>query len=86
MKKILIVITVIAAVAIGAVIWLVGLPEKPYQLISQDYNLSASFPDTPTVTRSVNDEEDPKRNGLSSTTTELGWSTTTCPAPAMRKC
>ena len=60
MKKILIVITVISAVAIGALIWLVGLPEKPYQLISQEYNLSASFPDTPTVTQSVNDEGRPK--------------------------
>jgi hypothetical protein len=58
MKKIII-LGAIAVVA-GGVIWSVGLPEHPYQLVSEQYNFSASFPDTPTIKQSINDEGKPK--------------------------
>jgi hypothetical protein len=58
MKKVIVVIAVAAIVGLG--VWLVGLSEHPYQLVSHDYNFSAAFPDTPEVTNSVNDEGLPK--------------------------
>ena len=58
MKKVVIVVAI--AVLVGLGVWLVGLPEHPYQLVSHDYNFSAAFPDTPEVTHSVNDEGLPR--------------------------
>lgn len=57
--KIGIAILFIIVVAVGLILWL-GLPEKPYQLVSQEYNFSAAFPDTPTVAQTTNDEGKPK--------------------------
>jgi hypothetical protein len=57
-KKVILVIAV--AVIAGSGVWLVGLPEHPYQLVSHDYNFSAAFPDTQEITNRVNDEGLPK--------------------------
>src|SRR5260221_5735526 len=62
MKKII--ILGLIAVVVGIVIWRVGLPEHHYQLVSEQYNFSASFPDTPEITQSVNDEGKPKMEWL----------------------
>ena len=52
-----IIIAILAGIIAAAITftWL-GSPEKQYQLVSQEYNFSAAFPDTPTVTQTTNDE------------------------------
>jgi hypothetical protein len=51
---------IFACSAIILVVWLVGLAEHPAQVVSTQYNFSASFPDSPTVTTATNDEGLPK--------------------------
>ena len=53
MKKFIFGAVVIVSLVVGLLVWFVGLPEHPYQLVSPEYNFSALFPDTPAVTHSL---------------------------------
>lgn len=60
MRKLIIGALLAGALLLGLLIWFVGLPEHAYQLVSPEYNISALFPDKPSVLHSVNDEGLPK--------------------------
>lgn len=56
MKKAIPIVLGVFIVCICLAIWVFGLPEHPTQVVSQEYNFSAAFPDKPTVKKEINDE------------------------------